>query len=84
MSVFVVVALALAVVGAGVAVVAGLQTRAAVMSLVRAAMDALVALRPLARELGEEVEVAGRELEALTTRQKGTSGRPTSAYTGSR
>lgn len=70
MSVFVVVALALAVMTAGVAVIAVLQVRSAATGLASAVSRAADALRPLAAELGEEVAVTGREVEALAA-QKG-------------
>ncbi|HVM15627.1 MAG TPA: hypothetical protein VM287_15030 [Egibacteraceae bacterium] len=88
MSVFVVVALVLAVLAAAMVVVAALQLKTVVGGLADAVRRTVDRLAPLGEELAEEVAVTSTELQALGERrdtgQGGAGqGEPTPlAYTG--
>lgn len=69
MSVFVVVALVLAVLGAAMVVVAALQLKTVLGRLVDAVRRAFGRLGPLGEELRDEVAVTSTELEALGERR---------------
>lgn len=70
MSVFVVLALTLAVLAVGMVVVGGLQAWAAVKRLLATVDQQAERLRPLADELQSELAVAGTELDAIQARRQ--------------
>lgn len=68
MAVFVILALALAVLSVAAVVVAALQVVTVGRGLAAAVGEATTQLRPLAEELAEEAAVTAAELEALGAR----------------
>lgn len=82
MPVFVVVALALAILAVAMVVVAALQLRTTAGALVGAARAAIERLGPLTEELRDEMAVTSAELDALAQRRDDEGEQASLAYTG--
>lgn len=82
MPVFVVVALALAVLAVAMVVVAALHVRRTAGALVHAVQRAAERLAPLSEELVDEIAVTSAELEALGERRNDEGEQASLAYTG--